>query len=198
MADFTDPFTGTGALDGNWTVDHGAIAIVTNNALSSGIESSARYTGGTFQNDQYSASPMVSITGSLRDCGVHVRGNAPGGNEYYDFYVPGDLDPGNGFVRSRDGGGFTQIGATYTVTVADTTVIRIEIVGDTITPYVAGVALATRAGGGLIASGKAGISSTSNSFAAWASWAGGDLGAAAVSRPAVRVAGQAVMRAATR
>jgi hypothetical protein len=132
------------------------------------IHSVMAYTAPTWADDQTSTA-LRSGTGVLTGnfAGVAVRVNVALGNGYAFTANEGT----NYSIYRIDAGGFSVLGAVYAVTPTLSDTISLSIVGDTLTPSVNGVPLATRTDPTPHASGAPGLHGfqdvTNDMFDAW-------------------------------
>lgn len=138
----TDAFTGTDGTalptySANWsyvvgaTTDHQiqSNAVATN----SGGDVASRSNHQAYGNDQFSQAIISGVeTGQFR--GVCVRMGANGSNNYYGFAADGV----SCLLFRYESGSFTQIGSTGTGGIANGQLIRLEIEGTTLRPFING------------------------------------------------------------
>lgn len=159
--------------NGNWTTLTGlaGLRIVSNNALSSTDDSNynaSYWSSATFNDAQFS---QVTVKGTNRYEGVMVRASSST-NTYYYFRHVGTSEVCQLFKVVA--GSPAQLGADYGTAVAPTT-IRLEISGTTLTPYIGGVAQATRTDSDIASGAPGAWAMNSGGNAVLDDWSGGDL-----------------------
>lgn len=185
MASYTTGFSGGNenplSESGKWTTGQGSYDTV---QVSSGIvtdtggsESVASYTAVSIGNDQY-AQVDVQIDFANRKAGPAVRVSTSDGSHYSFNNVqgsPGDyeiVEHASNTAATRIGAAYTGETSTYPVT------LKLTISGSTLTPYINGVAKATRSDS-THASGQPGLFiSSPDQLASVDNFDGGDLTAA--------------------
>ena len=177
MATYSDDFTNTDGTalathNANWTVSAGTIEINTNAArcpTASGT-AVARYSGGTFTDDQYSKG-IVTFNGGSGYAGFSVRDT---GSARYFVLVAAS---GAWLIRETNAGTLTSGSSTF----SDGDEITLQAVGTTISALRNGTQFATVTDSA-ISSGKAGIylDNAATNFDRILSWEGGDYSAPTV------------------
>lgn len=177
----TDAFTGTNGTQletysANWTINNGALDIQTNSLApdSPATNSLAHWNADAFNADQYSQGTVVTQAGVVIGVAVRVHASAHTG---YTLNV----EAGNTTYFQKFVGGTETLFDSGTG-VANSSVLRIEASGTTITPLDDG---ATPAGlvasqtDSAIASGSAGVSGYDDGTTTRLdNWEGGNLGGA--------------------
>jgi hypothetical protein len=167
-------------IGGNWTTSGNLAAM---RLLSNQVKGSTTGTCGAYWNadafndDQYSQIKGVSAT-YQNTWGPSVR-VAAGGTEicyFFRYQTSTTLR-----VYKINGGSASQIGSDYSNTYVQNDILRLEVSGQdasaVLTPYINGVAQATRAGSAGFNSGSAGIRQAA-ATQLMDDWGGGNLGGA--------------------
>jgi hypothetical protein len=152
----TDSFTGTDAnpIGGNWTTVTGRLALqrVSNQVAGQDDNDSVAYwNADTFADNQYSQVVFKSSSFILVS-GVIVRASSSA-NTFYLFYQQTSTTMR---IYRIVNGSATQLGSDYAINYAQNNVVRLEVSGTVLTPYVNGTPYTTQTDD-QIASGSAGL-----------------------------------------
>jgi hypothetical protein len=155
-----DSFTrADGALGANWTSCGGnaGYTVATNAAASSNasVEEAVFWNAASFANDQF-AQVTISQMASNSYIGPAVRCSTGSGGNYYGFYA----DTATRYIVRVVAGAYTSLATTGTG-FSNGDVIRLEVVGTTISAYINGV-LWTSVTDSNLTSGSPGMTSWAN------------------------------------
>ncbi len=175
---YTDNFNrSNGGLGSNWTEQNSSSWSVEGNGVvcNSAVECAARYSAGTFANDQYAQLKLTTYNPSWMYLGVTVR--ASGTNNWYGAYVGGSGSTYELMLFKMVAGTWTQLGSTYSGSWAANDVIRVEANGTTIRALQNGTSRISVTDSALT-SGQAGLTGygpIDPSLLKGDDWEGGDL-----------------------
>lgn len=179
----TDGFNGTDGqalttYSANWSLNAGDFAIYTpggeTDLRPNGVsaECAARWNADVFGNDQYAQAVLTDLSsGGGIAVGLAVRCDTGGAASYYAYYTDTTIS----YISKSILGTVTQIGANRAVP-AIGSVLRLEVIGTSITIYDDGVAMGITETDSALTSGSAGVSGFgSANFNRIDSWEGGNL-----------------------
>jgi len=153
----TDNFN-RGTIGGNWTTTTGNAPLVTSGSTvvkgsAGGANNCMRWSADSFLDNHYAQVTLDNLNAASDDLGPCIR-IASGANTFYYFAADKSVPACRLYKVSA--GTFSQLGADYTHTPVAGTVYKLDSSGSTLTPYINGVAQATRSDSG-ITSGWPGI-----------------------------------------
>lgn len=162
MASASEPFTGDGALDGNWTTQFGLPGRVSGEfgALNSAFDAhSAYYSGLTWANDHYAQATIKNATAGQYEkyCQVNVR--VTSGGNFYSLYTDGydghTGDSGHTAIAKNVSGSETILQGLPAFGQND--VMKLEAVGTTLKAYKNGAQTGSDQSDASLSSGAPGI-----------------------------------------
>lgn len=156
----TDNFSGT--FTTCWDELTGAGSIVNSGGQAVSQNSGASAVGtwktscDTFNADQSSQVDVVTMASGAGFVCIRCSGTMSDFSDFSGYYFGADNAGTPALVNKAFVGSFTQLGASYGTNVNDGDTTKVVVIGSTITPYINGVALATRTDSS-VSSGQPGL-----------------------------------------